>query len=82
VAAQGKLAAASQQFPKLNVSAALERYLTDRAAHVQPRSKRSEADTPSPYATTLALFQSPASTRTQYSLTCGSAKPRVSRILL
>ena len=38
-ASQGKLAPASQQFSKLNVSDALERYLADRAAHVQPRSK-------------------------------------------
>ena len=43
-ASQGKLAPASQQFSKLNVSDALERYLDDRAAHVQPRSKRSESD--------------------------------------
>ena len=43
-ASQGKLAPASQQFSKLNVSDALERYLADRAAHVQPRSKRSESD--------------------------------------
>jgi integrase len=43
-ASQGKLAAASQQFSKLNVSLAIERYLDDRAAHVQPRSKRSEFD--------------------------------------
>jgi integrase len=43
-ASQGKLAPASQQFSKLNVSDALERYLADRAAHVQPESKRSESD--------------------------------------
>jgi integrase len=43
-ASQGKLAPATQQFSKLNVSDALERYLEDRAAHVQPRSKRSESD--------------------------------------
>src|SRR6267142_1578034 len=43
-ASQGKLAPASQQFSKLNVSDALERYLDDRAAHVQPRSKKSESD--------------------------------------
>ena len=43
-ASQGKLAPASQQFSKLNVSDALERYLDDRAAHVQPTSKRSESD--------------------------------------
>ena len=43
-ASQGKLAPASQQFSKLNVMQAIERYLADRAAHVQPRSKRSEFD--------------------------------------
>jgi integrase len=43
-ASQGKLAPASQQFSKLNISDAIERYLEDRAAHVQPRSKRSESD--------------------------------------
>jgi integrase len=43
-ASQGKLAPASQQFSKLNITEAIERYLEDRAAHVQPRSKRSESD--------------------------------------
>ena len=43
-ASQGKLAPASQQFSKLNIAEALERYLADRAAHVQPRSRRSESD--------------------------------------
>jgi hypothetical protein len=43
-ASQGKLAPASQQFSKLNITGAIERYLEDRAAHVQPRSKRSESD--------------------------------------
>jgi integrase len=43
-ASAGKLAPASQQFSKLNVGEAIERYLDDRAAHVQPRSKRSESD--------------------------------------
>jgi integrase len=43
-ASQGKLAPESQQFSKLNISEAIERYLADRAAHVQPRSKRSEFD--------------------------------------
>ncbi len=43
-ASQGKLAASSQQFSKLNIAEALERYLADRAAHVQPRSNRSESD--------------------------------------
>jgi len=43
-ASQGKLAPASQQFSKLNITEAIERYLADRAAHVQPRSKRSESD--------------------------------------
>jgi integrase len=43
-ASQGKLAPASQQFSKLNITEAVDRYLADRAAHVQPRSKRSEYD--------------------------------------
>jgi hypothetical protein len=43
-ASQGKLAAVSQKFSKLNITEAIERYLADRAAHVQPRSKRSESD--------------------------------------
>src|SRR5579863_1038124 len=43
-ASQGKLAPASQQFSKLNITDAIERYLADREAHVQPRSKRSESD--------------------------------------
>jgi integrase len=43
-ASAGKLAPSSQQFSKLNVNDAIERYLEDRAAHVQPRSKRSESD--------------------------------------
>jgi hypothetical protein len=44
LAAQGRLAPASQQFSKLNITVAIERYLADRAAHVQPRSRRSEYD--------------------------------------
>jgi integrase len=43
-ASAGKLAPASKQFSKLNITEAIERYLEDRAAHVQPRSKRSESD--------------------------------------
>jgi integrase len=43
-ASAGKLASTSQQFAKLNFTQAIERYLDDRAAHVQPRSKRSESD--------------------------------------
>jgi len=43
-AEQGKLAPAGQKFSKLNITEAIERYLADRAAHVQPRSKRSESD--------------------------------------
>jgi integrase len=43
-ASAGKLAPTSQQFSKLNFTQAVERYLDDRAAHVQPRSKRSESD--------------------------------------
>jgi integrase len=44
LASQGKLAPGSQEFSKLNITEAIERYLADRAAHVQPRSKRSESD--------------------------------------
>jgi len=44
LASQGKLAQAGQRFSKLNITEAIERYLADRAAHVQPRSKRSESD--------------------------------------
>ena len=47
-ASQGKLAPAGQQFSKLNITDALDRYLADRAAHVQPRSKRSESDHANP----------------------------------
>ncbi len=54
-ASRGKLAPASQQFSKLGLSEALERYLEDRAAHVQPRSKRSEAD----HAKPLRLYFGP-----------------------
>src|ERR1700687_5048713 len=43
-ASHGKLAPASQQFSRLNITEAVDRYLGDRAAHVQPRSKRSEHD--------------------------------------
>jgi len=43
-ASAGKLAPSSQQFSKLSVPQAIDRYLEDRAAHVQPRSKRSESD--------------------------------------
>jgi len=43
-AKQGKLAAAGQKFSKLNVSEAVKSYLEERAAHVQPNSKRSESD--------------------------------------
>ncbi len=43
-AEQGKFAPASQRFSKLNITEAIERYLADRAAHVQARSKRSESD--------------------------------------
>src|ERR1022692_618014 len=44
LASQGKLAQAGQRFSRLNITEAIERYLADRAAHVQPRSKRSESD--------------------------------------
>src|SRR4051794_35593032 len=43
-ASAGKLASSSQRFSKLNLTQAIERYLEDRVAHVQPRSKRSESD--------------------------------------
>jgi len=43
-ALQGKLALVSRQFSKLSISDAIEQYLADRAAHVQPRSMRSESD--------------------------------------
>src|ERR1035437_10122040 len=43
-ASQGKLAPASQHFSKLNITDAIDQYLVDRAAHVQPRSQRSESD--------------------------------------
>ncbi len=43
-ASAGKLAPTSQQFSKLSIAQAIERYLEDREAHVQPRSKRSESD--------------------------------------
>ena len=42
-ASTGKLAPSSQQFSKLNLTEAIERYLEDREAQVQPRSKRSES---------------------------------------
>jgi len=43
-ATEGRLANSTKQFSKLNITEAIERYLEDRAAHVQPRSKRSESD--------------------------------------
>jgi integrase len=43
-ASQGKLAPASLHFSKLNITDAIEQYLADRAAHVQPGSRRSESD--------------------------------------
>jgi len=43
-ALQGKLAPASQHFSKLTVPQAIDRYLEDRAAHVQASSKESESD--------------------------------------
>ena len=38
-ASAGKLAPTSQQFLKLNFTQAIERYLEDRAAHVQPQKQ-------------------------------------------
>jgi hypothetical protein len=75
-ASQGKLAPASQQFSKLNVSDAFERYLADRAAHVQPRSGRSESDHAKPSETTLVPFRLPVSTRTRFWHTFGTARLR------
>ena len=43
-ASQGKLAPASQQFSRLSLNAALDRYLADRSAQVTERSHRSESD--------------------------------------
>ncbi len=43
-AKEGKLTQAGQGFAKLNMTEALERYLADRTARVQPRSARSESD--------------------------------------
>ncbi len=43
-ASQGKLAPASQQFSRLNMNEALDRYLADRSARVAARSHRSESD--------------------------------------
>jgi len=43
-ASRGKLAPASQHFSKLHITDAIEQYLADRAAHVEVRSQRSEAD--------------------------------------
>ena len=43
-ASEGKLAPASQRFSKRNITDAIEQYLADRAAHVQPGSRRSESD--------------------------------------
>jgi integrase len=40
----GKLTMAGQSFARLAFTEALERYLADRAAHVTPRSKRTESD--------------------------------------
>jgi integrase len=40
----GKLSVAGQSFGRLAFTEAVERYLADRAAHVAPRSKRSESD--------------------------------------
>ncbi len=40
----GKLSVAGQSFARLAFTEALERYLQDRAAHVAPRSHRSESD--------------------------------------
>ena len=43
-ASQGKLAPASQQFSRLSMNEALDRYLADRSARVAGRSHRSESN--------------------------------------
>src|SRR5690348_9769340 len=43
-AQSGKLSPAAQSFARLAFTEALERYLSDRAAHVTSRSKRTESD--------------------------------------
>jgi hypothetical protein len=43
-AQSGKLSAAAHSYGRLAFAEALERYLSDRAARVTPRSKRSESD--------------------------------------
>jgi integrase len=40
----GRLTVAGQSFARLAFTEALERYLSDRSAHVTPRSKRTESD--------------------------------------
>ncbi len=44
LASQGKLARASQQFAKLNMTEAIAQYLADRAARVETSSARSESN--------------------------------------
>ena len=50
-ASQGKLAPASQQFSRLSMNEALDRYLADRSARVAGRSHRSESDHAKPLRT-------------------------------
>jgi hypothetical protein len=57
-ASAGKLAPASQQFSKLSTTEAIERYLADRAAHVQPGSARWSPTMPSLSGNSLAIFRS------------------------
>src|SRR5271167_1655345 len=47
-ASQGRLAPASQQFSRMNMNEALDRYLADRSARVARRSHRSESDHANP----------------------------------
>ena len=54
-ATEGKLAPASQQFSRLSMNEALDRYLADRAARVATRSHRSESDHAKPLRTFFAL---------------------------
>jgi integrase len=54
-ASQGNLAASNQQFARLALTEALDRYLTDRSARVAARSHRSESDHAKPLRTFFAV---------------------------
>jgi len=74
-ASQGKLAPASQHFSKLNVTAAIELYLADRAGHVQLGSRRSESDHA---ATISAICRLPVLIRDRFWHMSESARPEAS----